>query len=61
MHEGKMEKHVTIEKDTLVASLNKIADILDARLEEISNKLDDITASIQSIIIDEEGDEEMEE
>ena len=61
MHEREMEKHVTIEKDTMVASLNKIADILDARLEEISNKLDDITASIQSIIIDEEGDEEMEE
>lgn len=58
-----MEKqNIAIEKDNLTASLNKIADILDARLEEISNKLDDITASLQNLIIDEaEMEEENEE
>ncbi len=54
-----MEKqNLAIEKDALIASLNKIVDILDARLEEISNKLDDITASIQSLIIEEDIEEE---
>ncbi len=51
-----------MENGDVVASLNKIADILDARLEEISNKLDDITASLQNLIIDEaEMEEENEE
>jgi len=45
----------------MVKSLNKIADILDARLEEISNKLDDVTASLQNLIIEEDVEEELDD
>ncbi len=55
-HDGAMEN------GEIVKALNKITDILDARLEEISNKLDDITASLQNLIIEEaEMEEENEE
>ncbi len=50
-----------MENSDIIPSLNKIADILDARLEEISNKLDDITASLQNFIIDEDADEDVDE
>lgn len=43
-----------MENGEITKSLNKIADILDARLEEISNKLDDITVSLQNLTIEED-------
>ncbi len=50
-----------MDNSEMVKSLNKIADILDARLEEISNKLDDVTASLQNLIIEEDVEEELDD
>ena len=50
-----------MENKEIIAAINKIADVLDARLEEISTKLDDVTASLQNLIIDEDAEEDMDD
>ena len=50
-----------MENNETLSALKKIADVLDARLEEISNKLDDVTASLQNLLIEEELDDDDEE